>query len=93
MDFDYHAVENMEKFGIDGWKMLRHNDFSNTFRQYSFTGMEINEIVKINGSCYTILKENEKYIKKIPSFKNKISLWDTPSGKDWLILFNRLYPY
>ena len=95
----------MEKNNIDGWKLLRNNNFSNTFRdkhcnttinnnrQNSFTIKEINKIIKRDSLWDIILTENEDFIKNIPKYKHlSLNKWDTPPGKEWYYLFKKMHP-
>ncbi len=107
LEHDYKAVNKLNEYCIDGWEMLRYNNFCNTFRNKhcsnkinrlrsnSLTQLEIKEIIKKPTIWDTILVDNEIFIKNIniPKFKSDLDMWDTPRGKDWEILYSLIHKH
>jgi len=80
LKIDYNAFDLLyEIHYIDGWELLRFNDYLGSFRMNHRSNMvtSLRNIRKINDNC--------------PWEGITCNIWDTPPGRDWRLVYTLMY--
>ena len=94
MRCDYNDIDKLFTLhDIDGWYLLRNNNFEQSFRNNKTQSISENlrDILfkKVNGTIWDVVNiEDEVVIVGFNTYENKNikNIWDVPCGENWNIL-------